>query len=145
MSERVAPGFQRAVIAVMSVSAALLAALLLFVIGDGIVRFAIAVAGYFLLRRIWGATRRKRDLSTRGFHVGRRVGTHWVYEEVHGGEAVAIELELAYLGRAEYEIHIPGEREWLRSMPAWARERRGEIVERLGTVFKRSEMRMHDA
>ncbi len=52
----------------------------------------------------------------------------------------SIELPLDYVGRGEYDIHVPGERAWAASMPDWARGRRAEIVERLQTVFKRSQI-----
>jgi hypothetical protein len=143
MSERVAPSFQRMVIGLMAVLALVLVAILLHV-GGIFERLLIAAAGYFLLQWAWKATRRKRALASRGFHPGHRVGHHWVYEELHEGEIVAIELPLAYVGRGEYEILVPGEQSWPDRVPAWARERRGEIVERLGTVFKRSEMRTDD-
>jgi hypothetical protein len=48
---------------------------------------------------------------------------------------------LEYVGRGEYEIHIPSERDWVARMPDWARGRRDEIVERLQPPFKRSQMR----
>lgn len=102
---------------------------------DGLLLGAAAV---LLLRWYWRATARKRALARRGFHPGRRVGTHWNYEELHEGVIVWLELPLEYVGRGEYDIHIPSERDWLAGMPSWARERRDEIVERL--PFKRSQM-----
>jgi hypothetical protein len=130
------------VIVLMAVVALVLAIVLLHV---GVIeRLLIAAAGYFGLNWSWKATRRKRELGSRGFHAGHRVGNHWVYEELHAGEVVAIELPLAYVGRGEYEILIPGEQSWPDRVPGWARERRTEIVERLGTVFKRSDMRTDD-
>jgi hypothetical protein len=89
---------------------------------------------------IEGATLRKRQLSRAGFFTGRRVGSHWVYEELHGDTIAGIELPLDYVGRGEYIVHIPGEADWRANMPAWARERRDEIAGRLGTVFKRSQI-----
>jgi hypothetical protein len=56
------------------------------------------------------------------------------------GIVVSLELPLEYAGRGEYDIHIPSERDWQVGMPAWAHGRRAEIVERLQTVFKRSQM-----
>jgi uncharacterized membrane protein len=145
MSERISQSFHRYVIALMAAVALLLAGLVLFVPAIGAIEsLIIATAGFFLLRRIWSATYRKRSLSARGFHTGQRIGTHWFYEELHDGQVLSIELKLEYVGRGGYEICIPAERAWLEHMPAWARGRRGEIVERLGTVFKRSEMRMPD-
>jgi len=143
MSERVAASFQRSVVLLLAGLSVALATLAYFV-EDGIARLVIAAASFFLLRRIWRATRRKRELGSRGFHAGHRSGNHWVYEELHHGEVVAIELPLAYVGRGEYEILIPGQSSWSSRVPAWARDRRAEIVERLGTVFKHSEMRSDD-
>ena len=145
MRERIPESYGLVVIAVVTAAAALMVWALLFATpASGWIRLALAAPGFLLLRLLWTSSRRKRELSGRGFHVGRRVGTHWVYEELHGGEVVSLELELGYVGRGEYEIHIPSERAWRDTMPEWARERRGEIVDRLGTVFRRSDMRMHD-
>jgi hypothetical protein len=100
----------------------------------------IGAASLLLLRWYWRATARKRALARHGFHAGQRVGTHWEYQELHDGVVMSLVLPLDYAGRGEYDIHIPGERDWAATMPAWARERRAEIVERLGAVFKRSQM-----
>jgi hypothetical protein len=144
MNERVAASFQRSVVIAMTTLSLALAAALVFAVDDGITRLVLAAVAFFVLRRAWRLTRRRRELGSRGFFTGRRVGNHWVYEELHDGEVLAIELPLAYVGRGEYEILIPGEQSWPGRMPAWARERRTEIVERLGTVFKRSDMRTDD-
>ncbi len=91
-----------------------------------------------LLRWYWRTTTRQRALLRHGFYTGQRIGTNWVYEELRDGMVVSLELPLEYAGRGEYDIHIPSERDWLAQMPAWARERRAEIVERL--PFKRSQI-----
>jgi len=97
-------------------------------------------AAVLLLRWYWHSTRRLRDLIGRGFYTGRRVGTHWVYEELHAGEVLGLEFELGYVGRGEYELRVPGERDWAAHMPDWARGRRDEVLERLLLVFKRSQI-----
>jgi len=93
-----------------------------------------------LLRWYWRATARNRALTRDGFHAGRRVGSQWAYEELHDGVVVSIELPLEYVGRGDYDIHIPSEHDWRATMPPSARERRAEIVERLHRVFKRSQI-----
>ncbi len=132
----------RLLVAAALVACALGAVLAIFLLAGGAVIDGAIVAAitYFAFRASWGATRRKRELLRRGYFAGRRLGTRWRYEELHGVEIVAIELPLDYVGSGEYEVHIPGERDWLSTMPAWARERRAEIVERLETVFKRSQL-----
>ena len=100
----------------------------------------IAGVTWFAFRWFWGTTLRNRELSRRGYFTGARVGAYWVYEELHDGMIQSIELPLDYVGRGEYDIHVPGERDWAARMPDWARERRGEIIERLQTVFKRSQI-----
>ena len=55
---------------------------------------------------------------------------------MHDGRIVSLELPLDYVGRGDYEIHVPGERTWLTTAPEWARARRAEIVKRLQVVFK---------
>ena len=145
MGERIPKSYGLVVTVGIAALAVSMAYPMLFVIpGFGWDKLVPAALGFLVLRLLWNSSRRKRELSGRGFHLGKRVGTHWVYEELHDGEVVALELALEYVGRGEYEIHIPGERAWVDTMPAWARQRRSEIVERLGTRFKRSQMRMHD-
>ena len=141
MGERLDNSFRIVVAAGIGVGALAMAVALLLLAGGAVLDGAILGAvTYFAFRWFWRATQRKRDLLSRGFHVGSRVGTHWVYEELHEGEIAPIELLLDYLGRGEYDVHIPSERDWAASMPDWARERRAEIIERLQTVFKRSQI-----
>src|SRR4051812_1802714 len=126
--------------AVVACALALAVALLLLASGslmDGLILAAITV---FAFRTFWRASRRKRELLKHGWFAGQRAGTHWVYEELHGRQIASLQLPLDYVGRGEYDIHIPGERDWPARMPAWARGRRAEIVDRLATVFKRSQL-----
>ncbi len=141
MSEHIGPGF-RGLLAGIALFGALTLAAALTLIARGAVfsGLVIGVVAILLLRWFWRATARKRALSRRGFHPGRRVGNTWLYEELHEGEVEFLELPLDYVGRGEYEIHVPSERDWVANMPDWARGRRGEIVERLRSVFKRSQM-----
>jgi hypothetical protein len=116
------------------------AALLLLATGSLFEGLLTAAVTLFTFRGFWQLSRRKRELLKRGYVAGHRIGTHWVYEELHGREIVSLELPLDYVGRGEYEVHVPGAGDWLATMPEWARQRRVEIVERLTTVFKRSQM-----
>jgi hypothetical protein len=116
------------------------AALYLLARGDILDGAIIGGVTWFTFRWFWRTTLRNRELSRRGYFTGARVGTFWVYEELHDGVIQSIELPLDYVGRGEYDIHVPGEREWTASMPDWARGRRGEIIERLQSVFKRSQI-----
>lgn len=141
MSERIGASFRFVVVAVaLCALLAIAAALLVVARGRVFEGTLIVFATVLLLRWYWKATARTRALARHGFHVGRRVGTHWVYEELHDGMVVALELPLAYVGRGEYDIHVPAESLWRGTMPEWARERREEIAARLGTVFKRSQI-----
>ena len=94
----------------------------------------------FPVRHGTGARVAQRALLRRGYFTGRRVGTHWVYDELQAGVIESLELPLEYVGRGEYDIHIPGQQDWRKPCRPWARERREEIVERLATVFKRSQI-----
>ena len=108
--------------------------------GEAVVAAVFATITFFLFRMFWRATQRKRVLLRQGWFAGRRTGNHWAYDELHDGMIESIELPLDYVGRGEYDIHVPGQQDWLATMPPWARDRREEIVERLATVFKRSQM-----
>ena len=115
-------------------------ALLLLFSGSFLDGCIVGGISYFAFRWFWRATMRKRALLRQGFHAGGRVGAYWVYEELRDGVIESIQLPLDYVGRGEYDIHVPSERDWSASMPVWARARRAEIVERLQTVFKRSQI-----
>ena len=141
MGERIGNSF-RGVIAAASVLAALAlaGALVLLARGELVDGAVLGAVAFYLFRLFWRATARKRELLRRGYFIGRRVGTHWIYEELRDGEVVALELPLEYVGRGEYDIHVPGERGWDAHAPGWARARREEIIERLLAVFKRSQL-----
>jgi len=139
MGERIGSAFRSAVIGFALLGALVIAAALaLFLRGAFFEGLLLGGAALLLLRWYWHSTARKRDLIRRGFHAGRRIGAEWLYEELLEGEVVELKLPLDYVGRGEYEIHIPGERDWSARMPAWARDRRSEIVARL--PFKRSQV-----
>jgi len=141
MGERIGHSF-RGVIAGASVLAALAlaGALALLARGEVVDGAVLGAVTFFLFRLFWRATARKRALLRRGYFIGRRVGTHWIYEELRDGEIVALELPLEYVGRGEYDIHVPDERGWSAHAPDWARARREQIIERLLAVFKRSQL-----
>lgn len=141
MDEHIDSSFRAGVIAItLSGVVTIAAGCVLMAYGMFIEGLLIAAAATLLLRWYWRTTSRKRALMRRGFHPGRRVGAHWNYEELRDGVVVSLELPLEYTGRGEYDIHIPSEHDWLAGMPAWARDRRDEIVERLAASFKRSQM-----
>ena len=141
MSERIGNSFRAIVGAGLLLGALLMcAALYLLSQGEILDGAVLGALTYFLFGMFWRATLRKRALSRRGYFTGQRVGTHWVYDELQDGVIESIELLLNYAGRGEYDIHIPGPQDWCNLMPAWARDRREEIIERLATVFKRSQM-----
>ena len=139
MSERIGTAFRGALIGIALLGALVVVAALVLIlhgsIFDGLV---LGGTTLLLLRWYWQSTARKRDLSRRGFYAGQRIGTDWLYEELHEGEVVELKFPLDYVGRGEYVLHIPGEFDWDSRVPGWARNRREEIVERL--PFKRSQI-----
>ena len=139
MGERIGKYFPGIVVAITLCGFLVIAgALLLISRGMFVDGVLLGGAVTLLLRWYWGTTARQRALLRHGFYSGRRIGSNWVYEELREGIAVSLELPLEYAGRGEYDIHIPSERDWKAHMPAWACERRTEIVERL--PFKRSQI-----
>jgi len=141
MSERIDNSF-RVIVAAGIVLGAFLMCSALYLVSQGDI-FEGGVLGtitFFLFRMFWRDTLRKRSLLRRGYYTGQRVGAYWVYDELHAGVIESIEFLLDYAGRGEYDIHVPGPQDWRTGMPPWAQERREEIVERLATVFKRSQM-----
>ena len=141
MSEPIGKAFPAIVAAAMLLGALFTcAALYLLSQGEIIGGATLGAITYFLFRMFWRTTQRKRELVRRGYYTGRRVGTYWVYDELQDGVIESLELPLDYVGRGEYDIHIPGQQDWRTGMPPWARDRREEIIERLLTVFKRSQI-----
>jgi hypothetical protein len=141
MSEHIGNSFRGLVFAGILVSAlAILAAFWMLVRGSVLNGLILAAVTFFAFKWFWRVTLRKRVLLRQQYFVGRRVGTHWVYEELHGGEIESLEFPLEYAGRGEYEIHIAGEGDWRKAMPDWAKDRRAQVLERLLTAFKRSQV-----
>jgi predicted RNA binding protein YcfA (HicA-like mRNA interferase family) len=141
MTERIGASFRLQLLATLLCGVLVIAgALLLIARGELIDGLLLGGAATLMVRWYWRATARNRALLHRGFHTGRRVGSHWAYEELHDGVVATLELPLEYVGRGGHDIHIPSEHDWRARMPPWARDRREEIVERLQHVFKRSQI-----
>ena len=141
MGERVGNAFRGLVLAGILVTVlAVFAAFWMLARGSVLGGIIVATVTFFAFKWFWRVTLRKRELLRRQYYVGRRVGTHWVYDELHGGEIQSLEFPLEYAGRGEYDIHVPGEGDWKKTMPNWARDRRAEVIERLLTAFKRSQL-----
>ena len=143
MSERIGNSFRALLAAGLALAAAVLAyAFLLLSRGSLVNGVILASMTLFLFRLFWSATRRKRELIRRGYYTGRRVGTHWVYEELHDEVVVSLRFPLEYVGRGAYDIHVPNENTWPAVMPEWARAHREQVLTRLQTVFKFSQIHM---
>ena len=143
MTESIGNSFRVLVAAALAACALGAAAALLLLISGALINgLLVGALTVYAIRAFWQWSRRKRELLRLGYWAGHRIGMHWVYQELQGRDVVSLQLPLDYLGRGEYEIHVPGERDWLAGMPAWARGRRAEIVERLETVFKRSQLHL---
>lgn len=141
MSERIGPAFRGMLVGVALFGALTIAAATALVARGALFNgLLIGGVALLLLQWFWRATARRRALSRIGFFTGSRFGNHWRYEELHHGTVESLDLLLEYHGRGEYGLHIPGERDWVAGMPDWARGRRDEIVARLQTVFKHSQM-----
>lgn len=139
MGEHIGASFRAQVIAIMLCGMLVIAAALVLMSRDQLLDgLLLAGAAIVVLRWYWRSTARKRALLRHGFYPGRRVGSHWAYEELHDGTVMSIGLPLEYVGRGEYDVHVPSERDWQAGMPGWVRGRRAEIVERL--PFKRSQI-----
>jgi len=139
MGERIGKSFPGLIVAITACGVlVIIGALVLISRGMLVDGVLLGGAATILLRWYWHTTARQRALLRNGYYTGRRIGTNWAYEELREGMVVSLELPLEYAGRGEYDIHIPSERDWRVNMPAWARERRAEIVERL--PFKRSQI-----
>src|SRR5262245_59106982 len=107
MGERIGKQFSGVLTAGLLIGALALAGELWLLIRGWVLAGIVAIVlTLYLLRWFWRATRRKRDLVRRGYHAGQRVGTNWVYEELHAGEVLSLQFPLEYAGRGEYEVRI---------------------------------------
>ena len=68
----------------------------------------IGAVTYFLFRCSGAPRCASANCHGAAISPAQRVGTHWVYDELQDGVIESIELPLDYVGRGEYDIHIPG-------------------------------------
>jgi hypothetical protein len=74
--------------------------------------------------------------ARRGWRVGHQGRDRMYYEELRDGawERLAIDGEML-MGRAHHVIYFASPEQWLR-YPAWARDRRNEIIARITSEFR---------
>jgi hypothetical protein len=93
----------------------------------------VALIAAFVLICIAGIAHRMRmwwDVRARGWTVDDRGRDTIVYRETVEGHLEDLGLDSQGF-RGEYIVYVPSEPVWDRTVPAWARGRRSEIVERI--------------
>ncbi len=92
---------------------------------------------------------RMRSFKRNGYFSGRRRGGPghsrvWVYEELRdsGLETLTLELENTEPGR--WELFVPSDADWRGTVPDWAENRRGEIIDRISAAFKPEDLKLPD-
>lgn len=79
----------------------------------------------------WQRIVRTLSLRRNGYFGGRQVRGSWVYEERCGAELLALSLEMVNMEPGRWELFVPGEAKWREVVPAWAADRRSEIIQRI--------------
>ena len=97
---------------------------------DALAVFMLVLAVLFFpiiwpLLQLW----RYYRLYSRGFYVTRRGRDLIEYQERREGTICRLTLYREMMATPPNVVYVPAEDEWQRDMPAWARERRAEIVE----------------
>jgi hypothetical protein len=103
---------------------------------------ALAIVWLFAAWRV----KRALQLRSRGYFSGRMTEQSdyrwvWTYEERRGNDTVALELELDHVEPGNWELRVPAQDQWLRSVPGWASERRDEIIARIAESFPADRIR----
>jgi hypothetical protein len=84
MGERVGNSFRVQVLAGILVTVlAVFAAFWMLARGSVLDGIIVATVTFFAFKWFWRATLRRRELLRLQYYVGRRVGTHWVYDAVN--------------------------------------------------------------
>jgi len=93
-----------------------------------------------LLLKSWQWLVRFISLRRNGYFAGRQVRDRWVYEEVAGAEVRTLDLKMKPFEPGRYILVLPSEANWRSVVPEWARERRNEILARIGERLKAGDM-----
>ena len=91
-----------------------------------IYRFLVFAALLYVFLLIYS----KRALARRkrlGYYVSVRGGV-WTVEYIEGEKRLLLHFEM---GIPTDILYVPSERDWLRDMPDWAKDRREEILVRI--------------
>ena len=70
-------------------------------------------------------------LRRHGYFAGRQIRESWVYEELHGNEAVVLSLPMQNIEPGHWALFVPGDAEWRTVVPGWAHDRKKEILQRI--------------
>jgi len=100
----------------------------------------LILLGYTLFK---GYLRNKYTLRKRGYLV-QHVGHHVHYHELVDGTVRTLDLSGEITVRGPYLLYPPNSNEWDHTVPAWARGRRNEILERVRTFFGREHFELSD-
>lgn len=67
-----------------------------------------------------------------------------IYEEYIRGKLMQLKIKLGNTEPGHWELFVPTETEWRSTMPAWAVERREEIIQRIAPHFKNTDVHYPD-
>ncbi len=95
----------------------------LLLTGAFIALTAVAVVGALL--------RKRYRLRRAGYLVARRGRDQIRYEELADGTVRSLMIDGEMLVGAPFIVYLPDRKAWEKKMPAWARSRRDEIIERV--------------
>ncbi len=96
---------------------------------------AIAAAVHSLAQ-----VRRLHALITLGYHSRAIRHARLVYEERSPTWTRSLVFKLENTEPGHYELFVPKEPEWVRSVPDWATKRRVEIAQRIANTWRRDDV-----
>jgi hypothetical protein len=82
---------------------------------------------------------RAYSLVVAGYHAAS-VGARLRYEERSGLSIRHFELNLENTEPGHYELFVPAQEEWTRTVPDWAQNRRDEIASRIRKSWRRDDV-----
>ena len=79
---------------------------------------------------------RRSQLKKKGYFAGSMYRGYWIYEEQRGYSTEALLLSVENTEPGHWELFIPDDAQWRRTVPGWALDRRKEIAGRIAEGWK---------
>jgi hypothetical protein len=103
---------------------------------SGVPWLIAAAPAYFIYLYVKLWSRRAIALRSKGYFCGRRLRDKWIYEERAGSTVNSLVLDLKNMEPGHWEMFFPSDKDWRRSVPPWAIDRRSEIARRIAEGWR---------